>query len=210
MKKHIAMAVISVMILILIVLVVRPSLKSQVVLSENHDEPVMLGHCPTMSGIAQEVAAKNPHVSLVPYNFTAQALQSLNEGVVDAVLVGRLAEENEIGKAFERQLRGGLTLIGKEKRLISIDELRRSRIHTYVTKEQAEGYIPNIEDAVFHDSLESAVKDGIDDIVLIQWSDFSDEFELIIPVDGNLNKIEMFRIPVLYSYDEYYIKSLEV
>ncbi len=173
-------------------------------------QSVRLGYCPTMSGIAEEIGAKNSHVSLVPYDFTVQALQSLNNEEVDVVLVGRLAEENEIGETFERQLRDGLTLIGREKRLISIDEMQRSRIHTYVSKKQAQEYIPNTDNIIFHDSFESAIKDGINDVVLIQWSDFSDDLELVIPVDNNMNKIEKFRIPVLYSYDDANIKNLEV
>ncbi len=173
-------------------------------------QPIRLGYCPSMSGIAEEIATKNSHVSLVPYDFTAQALQSLNNKEVDAVLVGRLAEKSEIGETFERRLRDGLTLVGREKRLISIDGLQRGKIHTYVGKEQAQEYISRSDNVIFHDSFESAIKDGINDVVLIRWSDFSEGLELVIPVDDDMDKIEKFRIPVLYSYDEVYIKNLEV
>mgnify|MGYP005838494903 CR=1 FL=1 len=173
-------------------------------------QPIRLGYCPTMSAIAEEIAIKNSHVSLVSYDFTVQALQSLNNKEVDVVLVGRLAEENEVGEIFEKRLRDGLTLVGKEKKLISMDNLQRSKIHTYVSKEQAQEYIPNIDNVIFHGSSESAISSGLDDLVLIRWSDFSEDLELVIPIDENMNKIEKFRIPVLYSYDDANIKNVVV
>lgn len=173
-------------------------------------QPIKLGYCPTMSGIAEEISAKNPHVSLVPYDFTAQALYSLNSKKVDVILVGRLAKKNEIGKAFEKKLRDGLTLVGREKKLIKMEDLQKSKIHTYVSKEQAQKYIPNINNIIFHDSFESAIKNIFNDIVLIQWSDFTEDLELVIPFEDNMNKIEKFRIPVLYSYEEAHIKNFEV
>ncbi len=166
------------------------------------NQPIKLGYCPTMVEIAKMIQEKNQHVSLVPYDFTAQALQSLNKKEVDVVLVGRIAENNELGEVFEKRLKDGLTLVGREKMLIRMDDLQKSRIHTYVTKEQAQEYIPNTDKIIYHDSFESAIKEGINDAVLIKWSDFSDDFELIIPVDENMNKIEKFRIPVLYSYNK--------
>lgn len=173
-------------------------------------KPIKLGYCPTMSGIAKDIGSKNPHVALSPYDFTAKALQSLNNNEVDIVLVGRLAEKNEIGETFEKRLKDGLTLVGKEKKLISVYEMQGIRIHTYVPKEQVQEYITNTDNVIFHDSFESAIKYRINDVVLIRWSDFSDDLELVIPIDDNMNKIERFRIPVLYSYYEDYIKNLEI
>ena len=172
-------------------------------------QPVKLGYCPTMSGIALRIGQENPQVSLIPYDSTARALQSLNDRTLNVILVGRLAKENEVGEVFERRLIDGLTLVGKEKRFISIDEMQRSRIHTYTTKKEAREYLPNTE-VIFHDSFEFAIKEGIDEIILMPWRDIPDYLELVIPVDENMNKIEKFRVPVLYSYDVECIKNIKV
>ncbi len=171
-------------------------------------EPATLGYCPTMSDLAEEIASKNSHISLQPFDYTADALQALNEGDVDMVLVGRLAEKNELDNAFEERLRQGLTLVGREKRLIHISQLKDRRIHTAVDEKLANEYLPNPENIIFHESAESAIREGMDDVVLIDWDDYADSLGLVIPVDDKGNKIERFRIPVIYSYDREYTENL--
>ncbi len=189
-----------------IVFVQKPAIEQEAKV----EEPITLGYCPTMSGIAKEIASKNNNVSLKAYEFTSQALQSLNNGEINVVLVGRLAKENEIEDAFKKTLREGLTLVGKEKRAISLAELHHNRIHTYVSEELARKYVPETTEIIFHDSKELAIKEGINELILIQWSDFQENLELVIPLDEKQNKIEKFRIPVLYSYNIEHIKKLQV
>ncbi|MFP4523832.1 MAG: hypothetical protein ACLFO2_00755 [Candidatus Woesearchaeota archaeon] len=174
------------------------------------EEPVTLGYCPTMSGLAERVASENPVVSLRPFDFTAQALQGLNDGLVDAVLVGRPAREGELDDAFEKRLGTGLTLVGRQKRLISVAELGRSRIHTAADEGLARDYLPPTAEVVFHDSVESALREGLDEMVLVDWDEYSDGLRLVIPVDAAGRKVERFRLPVLYSYDEGVIQRLDV
>lgn len=188
------------------IILVQPAIEQEAKV----EEPITLGYCPTMSGIAKEIASKNNNVSLKPYEFTSQALQSLNNGEIDVVLVGRSAKENEIGDAFKKTLREGLTLVGKEKRAISPVELQHSRIHTYVSEELAREYVPETAEIIFYDSKESAIKEGINELILIQWEDFQENLELAIPLDEKQNKVEKFRIPVLYSYSIAHIRKLQL
>ncbi|MFP4195985.1 MAG: hypothetical protein ACLFSN_04435, partial [Candidatus Woesearchaeota archaeon] len=160
------------------------------------------GHCPTINDLAEEIASKNEHVSLVHHESTAQALDELNKGSVDVVLVGRLAHQSEVNNGFEKRLESGLTLVGTEKKLMRMSDVERSKVHTAVGEDLAREYLPNSKNIVFHDSTDSAIQKGSNDIVLIDWNDYTDDMELVIPVDMDGNKIERFRIPVLYSYDD--------
>ncbi len=171
-------------------------------------EQAILGYCPTMSDLAKDIASKNSYVSLQPFDYTAEALQALNDGDVDLVLVGRLANGNEVNNPFEKQLRQGLTLVGREKRLMHISQLKDSRIHTAADEKLASEYLPNTEKLIFHESTESAIREGMDDIVLIDWNDYADSLGLVIPVDNAGNKIEKFRIPVIYSNSRRHIENL--
>lgn len=172
--------------------------------------PVTFGYCPTMAELAEEIRTYNHHISLEAYGSTGQALSALNKGQVDAVLVGRLAKASELNDAFEIRLRDGLTLVGRQKIFLSLSELEESNIHTYVSEERAREYLPETKDIVYHDSFETAIKEGLDDMVLIDWHDFSDNLELVIPVDAYMNKVEKFRIPVLYSFDKEKIEYLDI
>ncbi len=173
-------------------------------------ERVTVGYCPTMADLAKETASKNSHVSLQAFDYTAQALNELNKGSVDLVLVGRLAENDELDNAFEKRLRQGLTLAGREKRLIHVSRLKNNRIHTSVDEQLAREYLQDTENILFYDSVESAIREGINEIVLIDWRDYAGGLALVIPVDDAGNKIEKFRIPVIYSYNQEKIQDLEV
>lgn len=189
---------------------IRRGYFSENITSQTNSDPIKLGYCPTMANLAKGIASKNSHISLQGYGYTSEAFHALNNGNVEMVLVGRLAGKNELNNAFEKHLRQGLTLVGREKILIPISKLQNSRIHTAVDENLANEYFPNIENVIFHESTESAIKEGIGDLVLINWNDYTDNLGLVIPVDNLGNKIEKFRIPVLYSYDDANIKNLEV
>ncbi|MGM5488424.1 MAG: hypothetical protein ACQESG_05735 [Nanobdellota archaeon] len=160
-------------------------------------ENIVLGYCPTMSAIASDIAEENSHVSLKPFASTSAAIAGLNSGV-DVILVGRLAKSYELD-ACEKRLRGGLTLVGNEKRFIRMNELTGT-VHTAASEEEVREYLPEKTDVVYHDSVDAAIDES--EMVLLNWKDYTDDMALVIPVDNNLNKIERFRIPVLYSHDE--------
>ncbi|MFW6450412.1 MAG: hypothetical protein ACOCZ6_05140 [Nanoarchaeota archaeon] len=176
--------------------------------SQTANEKISLGYCPTMEDRAEKIADNND-VKLKPYDYTSQALQALNNGQVDVVLVGRLAGKNEVGDVYEKRLKEGLTLAGREKQFIHVNELQQRKVHTTANKELAGKYVPE-ENLILHNSTQAAINDGIDDLVLINWTDYSDELELVIPVNNAKQKIEKFRIPVLYSYNKEYIESLKM
>ena len=174
----------------------------------NPEKEITLGYCPTMSERARKIKSENDAVVLKGFGSTAQAFSSLNVGTVDAVLVGRLFEDGELENPFEMRLRGGFTLAGRNKRLIRAEELKAMPIHTAAGKSIAEEYLPDSENIIFHDSLSSAIEEGIDDAVLISWDDFPESgLSLVIPIDSQMNKIEKFRIPVIYSYSEEIIQG---
>ena len=167
----------------------------------------VLGYCPTMKTHAQSIAA-DADLTLKAYGTTAEAISALKKGVVDAILVGRPAKKSELKEAFELKLRGGYTLVGKTKRLLRLDELTQKKIHTAVEKEEFSQYMPQTENVIYHNSLEEALKNGINEVVFINWDDYSDDYELLIPIDDGGNKVEKFRIPIVYSLKKEFIESI--
>lgn len=172
------------------------------------EEVVSVGFCPTMAPFAERLRLEGCEVSLVRFGSAAAALSALDEGRVDAVLVGRLAGGGELDDPFEWRLRDGLTLVGDTKRFVSLRELRGSRVHTAVSEGLAREYLPEGVEVVFHDSSEAALREGLGEMALIPWSEFADGFELVIPVDAASNKVERFRLPVLYSYEPGLVEDL--
>lgn len=180
------------------------------------EKQIVLGYCPTMGELAKEIELKNEFVKIKPYESSAKGLKDLNNEMIDAVLVGRVAENSEIKKeVFEKRLREGFTLIGSEKRMINVDEIKNENIHTFenesIVIEYLEDYDSSVlKKVVFYNSFEEAVNARINGIVFISWNDFRDDYSLVIPVDEKGNKIERFRIPIIYSFDESIIEELKV
>lgn len=173
------------------------------------EEPVILGYCPTMAGHSEEIQSKNTQITRQAYPSTHAVLSALNKGQIDIALVGRIAKQNELEHPSELRLREGLTLVGREKRLIPLEELKDVRIHTYLSEEKVREYLPDTEEIIYHPSFEEAIRKGMIDIVLIDWKDYTDSLELVIPIDIQMNKIERFRLPTLYSSDPEHITSLK-
>ncbi|MGM5482673.1 MAG: hypothetical protein ACQESF_04385 [Nanobdellota archaeon] len=172
------------------------------------DEKVVIGFCPTMSDLAKNIQKKNNKVSLRNFASTSSAISALNSGSVDVILVGRLAKSYELD-AYEKRLRKGFTLVGHEKKFISRSELEDSIVHTAAKKEKVKEYLPIKTKVVYYDSVEEAINYGLEELVLINWNDYTDELDLVIPVVGS-DKIEKFRIPVMYSYDKTILKAMEL
>ncbi len=172
------------------------------------NKTLILGYCPTMRYLAQNIANNNENIELMQFGLTVEALNELNKGNADFVLVGRIAKRNEIEDSFELRLRSGLTLVSKEKSFIYYDALPNMEIHTAIDKEAVKQYLLESENIIFYNSTENAIKNGLNEIVLIDWSDYIDDFELVIPVDRNLDKIEKFRIPIIYTFNQEIIDKL--
>lgn len=166
----------------------------------NEFTPVrVLGYCPTMKNYAIEYARNNNFMA-VEVETTSIALENLRRGNLDAVIVGRKAYRNEIIPSInEVQLEEGYTLISNEQNLIQEFELNNYIIHTYLDSSIAEKLLPNSE-IVYYENFEFALVNGISgypNAMLINWRDYSDGLELLIPMVG-INKVPEFRTPFLY------------
>ena len=169
--------------------------------NEYLNETLILGFCPTMKDEAINLQSKNSNIKLKQYPSTLNVLEDLNSGKIDIALVGRVAQSTELKEGFyEHRLDEGFTLITSKKSGILYNQLSNIRIHTYLKEEDIKTLFDDTQNIVYHESIEDAIKIGINEAVLIDWKDYKDEYELLVPIDENNNKIRGFRIPVLYSY----------
>ena len=157
-------------------------------------EDIRLGYCPTMEPWAREYANNN-NVVLIRKGSTAEALNDLKNNRLDMALVGRLATTFERGSANETILRDGYTLVSNQRKIVQ--ELSLLTVHTAVDKTIAQEMLP-LSKIIFYETTEEAIKFGLNENVLINWNDFNDNYQLVVVMDGN-QKVEKFRIPVLYS-----------
>ena len=161
-------------------------------------ENIVLGYCPTMEEHALKMAEKNWEI--LEFQNSAIVLQNLNNNDIDIALIGRIARNNEVNEnIFEVRLREGFTLISSQRGFVEKSQLQNLRIHTNQPEEIVREYLPDSE-IIYYNSLEEALQNRLGEIVFIDWNDYNDN-ELIIPIENN-KKIEEFRIPTLYFYEE--------
>lgn len=160
-------------------------------------QQVSVGYCPTMKLIAEKIANNNQDIVLVQQASSAKALQELNNQNIDIALIGRLAKQDEIGSVNEKMLGTGYTLVTNTKRFIQENDLSKIKVHTTIAKDIAKGILPESEIA-FYSTMQEAITNGLSEAVLIDWNDYKDEYELLVVMNG-AQKVERFRIPVLYS-----------
>lgn len=159
-------------------------------------EKLTLGYCPTMSDYAK--AIKSDNLDIIPFGSTFEILKNLRQEKIDIALVGRIAKENEIAPNYgEIQIGEGLTLITDSKRLIDISELHKIKIATYLSEEKIEMYKDDFLEVIYTENIDQALLSRDKNVILIDWKDFQDDFELLIPIKEG-KKIEKYRIPVLY------------
>jgi hypothetical protein len=180
--------------------------------NENSEEKTKIGYCPTMYEEAKKIAEEKNY-ELVYFESAALVLNALNRKNIDLALIGRKAKKEEIkiptitGAAIiedkekneEKTSNQGYTLISKEKKMIDYSSLHLIEIHTYISKETAEKLFPKKTKIVYHTEKEEAIKqikNGKN--VLIDWSDWQDEFELLIVMKGS-EKAKEFRGIFLYE-----------
>jgi hypothetical protein len=160
-------------------------------------EKIRLGYCPTMEPRAREYAQNHPNIVLIKQSSTAEALNNLKHEKIDQALVGRLATNNEKGSAHETILRQGYTLVSNQRKIVQKQQLNLFTVHTAVDKIIVEEMLP-LSKIIYYNTTEDAIKHGLKEHVLIDWQDFKDNYQLVVVMD-NYNKVEQFRIPVLYS-----------
>ena len=165
-------------------------------------ENIKLAYCPTMEPFAGSIDEAVTSVELIPAPSAAMVLQMLTSGAVDSVLIGRVAKSRELtGDIGFRRLRDGITLVYRQKAAVPEEQLREIPVKTYLPESSLRGITELFASVDFLPALDECVKDGLTLPVLIDWRDFRDSFELLIPVNEN-GKVPLFRAPVIYYRTE--------
>ena len=165
-------------------------------------EPLTLGYCPTWQELVKDIDANK-----ILYGTTAEALRALNKGEVDAVIVGRPASSTELTSAIEHRLRDGWTIVSSKERTMLFGDITLNRVHTAATQQTAEQYLPPGTTIIYHDSVDASLT-GLEELVMIPWSRYGDDTPLTIITNPAGNKMEHFRIPVIYTYNEETMNTL--
>jgi hypothetical protein len=187
---------------------VPPENDSEGVSEDIGREPLILGFCPTMGHVAREIEGLDSGVSLRLYGATSTSITALKNGAVDAILVGRTVKQSELAEPLELRLRKGHTLVGQNKRFVWLQDLRDMRVHTAADKNTVNSYLPDARNVIYYASTTQALSQGLGDSVLLSWDEYSDDMELVIPVYANMDKVEQFRLPVIYCLEQKHIQRL--
>ena len=158
-------------------------------------EKMKIGYCPTMEEFVKKI--KNVQdFEIINLGSAARVLYSLKIGEIDIGIVGRKAKKEEF-VGYERVDGNGYTLITHTKGEIPENELSGLRIDTCIPREIVEKEFSELKNIVYHKTLKEALEKG--NVQLIDWNDWDDKFELLIPVDKFYNKVKKFRLPRFYS-----------
>ncbi len=156
-----------------------------------------LAYCPTMRPYALALEQLGGF-ELVELGSSGEVLDYLEEGLIDAGLIGRRARIGEISPEIQENiLKEGYTLIHSVGGLVHADDLPWLTIHTYLEEEKVSEMLPGHEAIVYHGSYQEAMEYGFDEAVLIDWQDYRDE-PLIVPMINSFEKESRFRNPFLY------------
>ncbi|MCD6121491.1 MAG: hypothetical protein J7K04_06610 [Spirochaetales bacterium] len=159
---------------------------------------IRMAYCPTMEPFAERIADEIDLIEAVPAGSAAMVLKMLQGGMVESVLIGRTAKSYELdGDVKHKRLREGVTLVYKDKTSIYQDQLKEIPVKTYLDKNslgEVAGFFTKI---AYLDSKDDCLNGNLTIPALINWRDFRDSFELLIPVDEN-GKVKEFRAPVIY------------
>ncbi len=159
---------------------------------------IKLSYCPTMQPYLEKIARNFDDIDFLPASSAAEVLYMLRAGSIDAALIGRVAHSRELDEKTKfYRLKGGNTLIYRQKAGIGFDQLKEVEVYTYLPEEFIKDISSAFKRVIHFDSLDECLKDGLATPVLINWEDYRDEFELLIPMDVR-GKTPYFRAPVLY------------
>ena len=157
-----------------------------------------IGYCPTMEEFVKNLE-NIQDFEVINLGSAGRALYFLSNNEIDVAVIGRKAKKIEF-EGFEKVTGSGYTLITGSKSAILKDELKNLRIDTNVPKEIVEKEFPELENVVYHKTLQEALDNG--NVQLISWDDWDDRFELLIPVDEFNNKVKKYRVPHFYSKND--------
>lgn len=158
------------------------------------EEILKVGFCPTMQEEALRLKRENKNIELVSFVSTNEVLENLKLNQIQAALIGRKAKISEIENDLNenRLKKDSHTLITTTKQIILENDLKKIEISTCLSEKTKELYPElklNFKDCNY--------KNG--DPWLISWDNFSDEFELLIPINEYGEKIKKFRTAHLYT-----------
>lgn len=153
-----------------------------------------------MKELAKKIGKNHEDFILEPQQSAAEAIYKLDIGIIDIIIIGRLAKKSEIDNVNEKRMAEGYTLVTKGKKFIDKKDLSNIKVHTSLAENITKELLPNTK-VIFHPTKEEALQQGLNDnAVLIDWNNFKEEYDLYVVLDGNI-KAKEFRIPVLYSRD---------
>ncbi len=159
-----------------------------------------LGFCPTMADHAIHLKQKEKSIDLYPFGSAAEALYYLREGHVDGVVIGRFAKKSELSPSIKKQCieKEGYTLVSFRKGFIENANLQDLPVRTYLPEELVRNKYPELRHITFYTSFEEAFG-GLrpSEAALIDWHDYQDELELLIPVE-NGEKVKKYRLAILF------------
>ena len=156
-----------------------------------------IAYCPTMAPYVQDFR----HIEGLDFfnmGSAAQAFMSYLSGQTDAVLVGRVANKREIDdKTVETRFKEGLTLVYRQKIGVDKDELKNITVLTYLDENRTAAFNDMFAKIERKPDIDACLEDDLQTPLLLDWQDFRDDFQLLIPMDQN-GKVALFRAPVLY------------
>jgi len=164
---------------------------------------VKLGYCPTMTPFVKNFKSRIDELELVPMQGAAAVMNMLLAGALDAAIIGREAYSRELNPSIKKKrLQSGYTLVYKDKVGIPRDKLKEISIKTYLPRDITMKLLPTLEHVSFYPSLHECEEAGKDMPMLIDWKDFKDEYEMLIPIEEDGMKTPIYRAPVIFYKEE--------
>ena len=163
-----------------------------------------VGYCPTMEEFAHSFAEQK-NFELINLGSAARVLFALNNNEIDIGIIGRKAKKIEF-EGYEKRIGDGYTLITLQKSMIHNQDLENLEVHTNVPEQVVKKIYPEIKNVVYENSIDDTFQRW--NVQLINWNQWDDKFSILIPIDNLGNKNPKFRVPHLYSKQEYLIKNI--
>jgi len=172
-----------------------------------------LSYCPTMLPYIEKIKEKNLDIEIVNGQSAAGVLSMLRNNQIDMIMIGRKAYQRELKlDVKEKRLQNGYTLAYSQKSFILEEQLGEVAIKTYISKSIVEKDFAFLKNVEYYDSKEECMEDFLSIPTLVDWNDFEEDYQLLIPMDNNRNKLSSFRAPVIYfnkNVDDSILKSIE-
>ncbi len=168
---------------------------------------ITMAYCPTMTPYADAIESQKEQenvfgneydIELIPASSAGEVLYMLKTNRVDSVLIGRSAKKSELDdKVSSFRMLDGVTLVYKVKAGVPVEQLKEIEVLTYLKPEKIARVKNFFKKVTFLDTIDECLNSNLEIPVIIDWHDFRDDFELLIPMN-DYGKVPEFRAPVLY------------